>query len=81
MKTGAVDSVDFKGMYIGTVVDQPADPVLYRRVVEAFPDAWIEDPKLTPETEAVLPASTTASPGTRSSTRSTTSRRCPSRRR
>ena len=41
-------------MYVGTVVDQPADPVLYRRVVEAFPDAWIEDPKLTPETEAIL---------------------------
>ena len=38
-------------MYVGSVVDQPADPVLYRRVVEAFPDAWIEDPKLTPETE------------------------------
>ena len=28
--------------------------MLYRRVVEAFPDAWIEDPKLTPETDAVL---------------------------
>ena len=54
VKTGAVDSVDFKGMYVGSVVDQPADPVLYRRVVEAFPDAWIEDPKLTPETEPVL---------------------------
>lgn len=44
--TGAVDSVDFKGFYRGTVVDQPADPVLYRRVAEAFPDAWIEDPDL-----------------------------------
>jgi L-alanine-DL-glutamate epimerase-like enolase superfamily enzyme len=54
VKTGAVDSVDFKGMYVGSVVDQPADPVLYRRVVEAFPDAWIEDPKLTPETEPIL---------------------------
>jgi hypothetical protein len=52
--TGAVDSVDFKGLYSGTVVDQPADPVLYRRVVEAFPDAWIEDPKLTPEIDALL---------------------------
>ena len=52
--TGAVDSVDFKGMYEGTVVDQPADPVLYRRVVEAFPDAWIEDPKLTDEIDALL---------------------------
>ena len=27
---------------------------LYRRVAEGFPDAWIEDPALTPETEAVL---------------------------
>jgi L-alanine-DL-glutamate epimerase-like enolase superfamily enzyme len=54
VQTGAVDSVDFKGMYTGTIVDQPADPVLYRRVVEAFPHAWIEDPKLTPETEAIL---------------------------
>jgi hypothetical protein len=42
--TGAVDSIDFKGMYKGTSVDQQADPVLYRRVVEAFPDAWLEDP-------------------------------------
>jgi L-alanine-DL-glutamate epimerase-like enolase superfamily enzyme len=52
--TGAVDSVDFKGYYHGSTVDQPADPVLYRRVVEAFPHAWIEDPALTPDTDAVL---------------------------
>ena len=52
--TGAVDSVDFKGLYVGSIVDQPADPLLYRRVVEAFPEAWIEDPKLTPETDALL---------------------------
>lgn len=52
--TGAVDSVDFKGLYVGTVVDQPADPALYRRVVEAFPDAWIEDPKLTPQIDELL---------------------------
>jgi L-alanine-DL-glutamate epimerase-like enolase superfamily enzyme len=50
----AVDSVDLKGFYEGTIVDNPADPELYRRVAEAFPDAWIEDPKLTPETEAAL---------------------------
>jgi L-alanine-DL-glutamate epimerase-like enolase superfamily enzyme len=54
VETGAVDSVDFKGFYVGTVVDQPADPDLYRRVLEAFPDAWIEDPALTDETRAVL---------------------------
>ncbi|HEY1450741.1 MAG TPA: hypothetical protein VGF47_07290 [Solirubrobacteraceae bacterium] len=52
--TGAVDSVDFKGLYTGTVVDQPADPVLYERVVQAFPNAWIEDPKLTPEIDTLL---------------------------
>jgi len=52
--TGAVDSVDFKGLYVGSIVDQPADPVLYRRVVQAFPQAWIEDPALTEETDEIL---------------------------
>jgi hypothetical protein len=52
--TGAVDSVDFKGFYKGTVVDQPADPDLYRRVVEGFPEAWYEDPALTDETRPVF---------------------------
>ncbi|HWX44332.1 MAG TPA: hypothetical protein VNY52_03310, partial [Solirubrobacteraceae bacterium] len=52
--TGAVESVDFKAYYTGSIVDQPPDPVLYRRVVEALPGAWIEDPALTPETDAVL---------------------------
>jgi hypothetical protein len=52
--TGAVESVDFKAYYSGSIVDQAPDPVLYRRVVEALPGAWIEDPALTPETEAVL---------------------------
>jgi L-alanine-DL-glutamate epimerase-like enolase superfamily enzyme len=54
--TGAVDAVDFKGLYVGSIVDQPADPILYRRVVEAFPEAWIEDPKLTPEIDDLLAA-------------------------
>ncbi len=54
-KTGAVDSIDFKAHYRGTIVDQPPDPVLYERVIEAFPDAWLEDPDVeTPETAAVL---------------------------
>ncbi len=53
--TGAVDSVDFKALYTGTIVDQPPDPVLYKRVVDAFPGAWIEDPDVvTPETATVL---------------------------
>jgi hypothetical protein len=51
----AVDSIDFKGAYRGTVVDNPADPDLYRRVAEAFPDAWLEDPDLdTAEARAAL---------------------------
>ncbi len=53
--TGAVESVDFKSLYTGTIVDQPPDPVLYRRVLDAFPSAWIEDPDvITPGTAAVL---------------------------
>jgi hypothetical protein len=51
---GCVDSIDLKGQYAGTVVDNPPDLSLYRRVLEAFPDAWIEDPALTPETSALL---------------------------
>jgi hypothetical protein len=54
VETGAIDSVDFKGYYKGTVVDQPADPVLYRRVVDAFPEGWIEDPAITDETLPIL---------------------------
>jgi hypothetical protein len=54
VETGAVDSVDLKSFYAGTVVDNPPDPGLYRRVIEAFPDAWIEDPGITDETRSVL---------------------------
>ncbi len=52
--TGAVDSVDFKSLYHGTVVDQPADPLLYERVVKAFPSAWIEDPDVVTEATAMV---------------------------
>jgi L-alanine-DL-glutamate epimerase-like enolase superfamily enzyme len=52
--TGALDSIDLKGLYTGTVVDQGADPGLYRLVVDAFPQAWIEDPRLTEETDPIL---------------------------
>jgi len=44
VKTGSVDSIDFKALYKGTIVDQQPDPVLYERVVKAFPNAWLEDP-------------------------------------
>ena len=43
---GAVDVLDLKGAYRGTVVDQPGDARLYELVAEAFPEAWIEDPDL-----------------------------------
>ncbi|MEA2275564.1 MAG: hypothetical protein QOC78_524 [Solirubrobacteraceae bacterium] len=52
--TGAVDSIDLKGLYPGSIVDPGADPVLYGRVAEAFPQAWIEDPRLNEETDPVL---------------------------
>jgi hypothetical protein len=52
--TGAVASVDFKGFYTGTPVDVETDPELYRMCIEAFPDAWIEDPDVNDETRALL---------------------------
>jgi hypothetical protein len=53
--TGAIASIDFKGAYKGTAVDVDTDPGFYRRIAEAFPDAWLEDPDLTvPEADAVL---------------------------
>ena len=52
--TGAVESVDFQGLDRGTVVDVPPDPALYRRVLAALPDAWIEDPHRTDEIMALL---------------------------
>jgi L-alanine-DL-glutamate epimerase-like enolase superfamily enzyme len=42
--TSAVDSIDFKGHYSGSVVDVEPDPELYRLVMGCFPDAWLEDP-------------------------------------
>ncbi len=54
VSTGAVEAVDFKGAYRGTVVDRQPDPALYRRVVRAFPEVWLEDPALTPATDEVL---------------------------
>jgi L-alanine-DL-glutamate epimerase-like enolase superfamily enzyme len=52
--TGAVDTVDFKAHYDGLPVDGAVDLELYRRVVEGLPQAWLEDPALTPATEPVL---------------------------
>jgi L-alanine-DL-glutamate epimerase-like enolase superfamily enzyme len=51
---GVVDSLDLKGHYTGTVVDNPADPVRYKLLAETFPDAWLEDPAINDETDPVL---------------------------
>jgi hypothetical protein len=56
VETGAVDSVDFKSFYSGTVVDVKTDPELYRLVAESFPEAWLEDPDVSDETASVLSA-------------------------
>jgi hypothetical protein len=53
-ETGAVDSVDLKGHYRDTPVDVTPTAEFYERVVTGFPEAWIEDPALTPETDPVL---------------------------
>ena len=42
---GAVDTLDFKGILRGGF-GEPPDPGLYRRIAEAFPEAWLEDPNL-----------------------------------
>ena len=46
--TGAVDSIDLKGLYEGSIVDQGADPGLYARVADAFPDGLDRGPQAHP---------------------------------
>jgi hypothetical protein len=51
--TDAVVTADYKAYYAHE--DGPApDADLYRRVAEGFPEAYLEDPALTDETDAVL---------------------------
>lgn len=57
VETDAVKIIDLKGQYTGTMVDQSADPVLYQRILEAFPEALIEDPILTDETQPLFEGS------------------------
>jgi L-alanine-DL-glutamate epimerase-like enolase superfamily enzyme len=52
--TGKVASVDLKGLYEGTPVDNPPTERLYKAVVELFPNAWIEDPAFVDETRPIL---------------------------
>ena len=49
-----VDVLDLKGLYKGTPVDVDTDPELYRRVADAWPEAYLEDPDLNDETRPVL---------------------------
>jgi len=49
-----VDILDLKGLYEGTPVDVETDPDLYRRVADAFPDAYLEDPDINDGTRPVL---------------------------
>ena len=48
-----IDTADLKGIYRGSF-GMPPDPELYRRIADAFPNAWLEDPALTPATTDVL---------------------------
>ncbi len=52
-ESGRVDTADFKGVYRGSF-GQPPNPQLYRRIAEALPQAWLEDPGLDDTTEEVL---------------------------
>jgi hypothetical protein len=49
-----VDVVDMKGLYRNTTVAMEPDPDLYRRVFEALPEAWIEDPAVADDTIELL---------------------------
>ena len=43
---GLVEVVDFKGVYQGTLAEAHTDAELYRRVAQALPAAYLEDPDL-----------------------------------
>lgn len=53
-ETQAVDTLDFKGFYKGTPVEVKTDPTLYKKVVDAFPQALLEDPDVSEETRPIL---------------------------
>ncbi|PSQ60308.1 MAG: hypothetical protein BRD23_02465 [Halobacteriales archaeon SW_9_67_25] len=52
--TGAVRILDLKSQYEGTDVENPPDPDLYGRLIEAFPESIIEDPALTKATRPLF---------------------------
>ena len=76
----AVETVDLKGAYRGTIVDQPADTELYRSSQKASRARGSKTPTcLTRKRTRRSSRTVTGSPGTRSSIRSPMSRRCRSR--
>ena len=56
--TGAVEIVDFKGHYGMDTAELPQLMAMYERVVEAFPDALLEDAHDLPEVAALLGSQT-----------------------
>jgi len=53
--TGAVESLDLKGQYEGSIVDVAPDPALYELLLRTFPDVWLEDPHTSvPEIDALI---------------------------
>ena len=50
----AIHILDLKGQYEGTMVDVPAEPAFYERILTGFPDAIIEDPAVTDETRPLF---------------------------
>ena len=52
-ETGAIVTADYKAYY-RPEDGPPPDPELYHRVAEGFPQAYLEDPALTDETDVVL---------------------------
>jgi len=52
--TDAVRVVDLKALYEDPQVETPAEPTFYRRIVDGFPDAVVEDPGVTDETRPVF---------------------------
>jgi hypothetical protein len=52
-ETGAVVTTDLKAYY-GAADEKPPDAELYRRIAAGFPDAYLEDPALTDETDPIL---------------------------
>ena len=52
--TDRVRILDLKSGYEGTEVDTDIDPVLYRTLLSAFPEAVVEDPGVNEETRTML---------------------------